>query len=75
MTTASPRDYTPIPTQELSEVANQVYQRRRAALERLLVSIQEQGGLDVPDDEEAFFTHMQTIRQEIHDEEYGHLYS
>ncbi len=47
---------------------------RQEALERLLISIQEQGGLDVPDDEDAFFAHMQTIRQEIYDEEYGHLY-
>lgn len=47
---------------------------RKEALTQLVESIQAQGGLDVPDDEEAFWEHMRKTRQEIYDEEYAHLY-
>ncbi len=57
-------------------VAERVYhmRARKEALERLITSIQEQGGLDVPDDEDELIEHMRKIRQEIYEEEYAHLY-
>lgn len=57
-------------------VARRIYQRRTWGehWNALCASVQQHGGLDVPDDEEAFLEHMRTIRQDVYEEEYAHLY-
>ncbi len=57
-------------------IAKERYQRLSwtEKWQALCDTVQQDGGLDVPNDEETFFAHMRKIREEVYEEEYAHLY-